>query len=71
MRKNHPCLENLGKSHFRIYSEQETIYDEPVAEIFKLMCFCSGAMCSMWLSLLLLFSQHSLVRIFPTNFQAH
>lgn len=71
MRKNYQCLENLDKSHFRICLEQEIIYEEPVAKIFKLMCVSSGAMCSMWLSLSLLFSRNSLVRILPTNKQGH
>lgn len=41
-----PCLDNLDESYFRIYSEQETVYDSQIAKIFTLMRVYSTVRCS-------------------------
>lgn len=41
-----PYLDNLDESYFRIYSEQETVYDSQIAKIFTLMHVYSTVRCS-------------------------
>lgn len=41
-----PYLDNLDESYFRIYSEQETVYDSQIAKIFTLMHVYSIVRCS-------------------------